>query len=335
LYLHQLLCVARTILLTTLFTALSIEAAYASTIEYNATLSELLEPKTQSTIIDGSFIGEPFYKNTPPVYSQEPKELQKSPLPELNKVLPTKTAYKISVAIIIDDLGYNYDQGLKAMQLPGAITYAIIPHSPKAQFFAQEAHKNNKEIMLHAPMSTINQNPLGKNGLTEFMSEGDFKHTLSQSLASLPNVKGVNNHMGSLLTQKRQPMSWVMQSLKQRELYFIDSRTSAQSIAWNIAQQYNIPSLKRDVFLDHEPNEAFIDKQFKLLISTAKQQGYAVAIAHPYPETIRYLSRHLSTLSDAGISLVSASALVKQFSPNQMSPKITKNENSITQNMTQ
>jgi len=330
LYSYQFLCAARILLLTSLVSALSIEVSYASTIGYNATLSELLEQKTQTTLMD-----EPFYKNTPPnAHTQESNEQQKLPTPDLDNVFPTKTAYKTSVAIIIDDLGYNYEQGLKAMQLPGAITYAIIPHSPKAQFFAQEAHKNNKEIMLHAPMSTINNAPLGKNGLTESMGEDDFKHTLNQSLASLPSVKGVNNHMGSLLTQKSQPMSWVMQSLKQRQLYFIDSRTSAESVAWTIAQQYNIPSLKRDVFLDHEPNKAFIDKQFKLLIATAKRQGYAVAIAHPYPETIQYLSSNLPKLNNAGIALVSASELVKHFSPNQTQPKIAKNVNAITKILT-
>ena len=313
-----------------LFAALSFYTTHANASEYNATLSELIEIKTTSSIVDI-----PFYKNTPPPKADVHKPHSVIPNNPIPSPLPIKTAYKTSVAIIIDDLGYNYEQGLKAMQLPGAITYAIIPHSPKAQFFAQEAQKNNKEIMLHAPMSTINHNALGKNGLTELMSETDFKRTLNQSLASLPNAKGLNNHMGSLLTQKNQPMAWVMQSLQQRQLYFIDSRTSAQSVALNVAQQYDIPSLKRDVFLDHEPNTAFIDKQFKLLIATAKRQGYAVAIAHPYPETIRYLSSNLSKLHNAGISLVSASELVKRFSPNRMSPKVAKSVSTITQTTSQ
>jgi polysaccharide deacetylase 2 family uncharacterized protein YibQ len=318
---------ARVILFVTCVAVANVYTSYSSALGYNATLSEVIELKLTS-----SALAIPFYKNTPPLETDTHKPqivIPDSPLP-----LPIKTVYKTSVAIIIDDLGYNYEQGLKAMQLPGAITYAIIPHSPKAFFFAQEAQKNNKEIMLHAPMSTINHNALGKNGLTELMDENDFKRTLNQSLASLPNVKGLNNHMGSLLTQKNQPMSWVMQSLKPRQLYFIDSRTSAKSVAWDVAQQYNIPSLKRDVFLDHEPNEAFIDKQFKLLITIAKRQGYAVAIAHPYPETVQYLSRNLSVLNDAGISLVPASELVKRFSPNQMSPKTAKNVNAITQTIT-
>lgn len=231
---------------------------------------------------------------------------------------------EIAVAIIIDDIGYNYAQGLKAMQLPGNITYAIIPHSPKATFFAQQAEKHQKETMLHAPMSTINHLPIGDYGLNESMSEGQFKSTLQSALSSLPNVKGLNNHMGSLLTQKNQPMAWVMEALKERQLYFVDSRTSAKSVAWDMAQQQGIPALKRDIFLDHEPNKPFIHRQFQQLILIAKRQGYAVAIAHPHPETIAYLEENLSVLASHNIRLVTASTLAKRLSPRKMSPKIAK-----------
>lgn len=236
----------------------------------------------------------------------------------------------IKIAIIIDDIGYNLAQGVEAIALPGAITYAIIPYSPQAEFFAREAKKHRKEIMLHAPMSNIGNIPLGENGLYESMDESQFKQTLSLSLDSLPSAKGLNNHMGSLLTQKTLPMEWVMQALDSRELYFIDSRTTSHSVAWEIAQKFNIPSLKRDVFLDHTPTRAFIKKQFTYLIKLAKRQGYAVAIAHPYPETILYLREILPTLSQHNISLVSASELVLGYSPNKMSLKNTKKETYVT-----
>jgi len=230
----------------------------------------------------------------------------------------------VQVAIIIDDIGYNYAQGVKAMQLPGAITYAIIPHSPKATFFARHAQQLHKEVMLHVPMSTVYNTPLGKDGLTESMGEHTFKQALTNSLALLPNAKGVNNHMGSLLTQKDQPMNWMMQSLKQKQLYFIDSRTSTQSVAWAVAQEYGIPSLKRDIFLDHEVTEKFIASQFKKFIAKALLQGYAVAIAHPYPETILYLEQNLASLSSHNITLVSASELANRFSKHQILHEITR-----------
>jgi polysaccharide deacetylase 2 family uncharacterized protein YibQ len=230
----------------------------------------------------------------------------------------------IKIAIIIDDIGYNYAQGVAAITLPGNLTYAIIPHSPKADFFAAEAKKHHKEIMLHAPMSNIHNIPLGEHGLTEDMGEVDFKRSFNLALDSLPNISGVNNHMGSLLTQKTQPMEWVMQALQKRKLYFIDSRTTSDSVAWETAQAFNIPSLSRDVFLDHTPTTEFIDQQFKQLTAIAKRKGYAVGIAHPYPETIQYLKEQLPLLKQQNIALVPASELVFGHSPNLVSLKYTK-----------
>ncbi|MGH1486405.1 MAG: divergent polysaccharide deacetylase family protein [Cellvibrionaceae bacterium] len=223
----------------------------------------------------------------------------------------------IEVAIIIDDIGYNKRQGLAALALPGEITYAIIPHSPNATFLAKAARKQNKEVMLHAPMSNVHNYPLGESGLTEHMDETDFNEALNKALNSVPHITGVNNHMGSLLTQKRIPMEWIMQALNKKGLYFIDSRTTSHSVAWKTAQHYNVPSLKRDVFLDHERNTAFITQQFSKLIAVAKRRGYAIAIAHPYPETIDYLSKNIATLKEQGIRLVPASHLVNLHSPNR------------------
>ncbi len=243
---------------------------------------------------------------------------------------PPKTLSRYKIAIIIDDIGYNHAQGMEAIALPGNITYAIIPHSPKANFFAQEAQKYNKEIMLHAPMSNVHNIPLGKHGLDESMDEVHFKEALNLSLDSLPTISGVNNHMGSLLTQKALPMEWLMQALGKRQLYFIDSRTTSNSVAWKTAQAFNIPSLKRDVFLDHQQTEAFIQEQFNRLVYIAKNKGYAVAIAHPYPETIRFLKQALPKLALQNIELVSASELVLSHSPNLMTQKYTKNVTQIT-----
>ena len=235
-------------------------------------------------------------------------------LPTIGKAQPETIA---KVAIIVDDIGYNRRQGLAALTLPGKITYAIIPHSPNGYFLAGQAQKQQKELILHAPMSAIQSRPLGELGLTEKMNKDDFHQVLNQALASVPHIRGLNNHMGSLLTQKQLPMKWVMRTLNEKGLYFIDSRTTPQSVAWQTAQQYNVPSLKRDVFLDHKRSTEFIHKQFMKLIAIAKHRSYAVAIAHPYPETILYLQNNLKTLAEQGIQLVSASQLVNTYSPNR------------------
>jgi polysaccharide deacetylase 2 family uncharacterized protein YibQ len=221
------------------------------------------------------------------------------------------------VAIIIDDIGYNRQQGMAALMLPGDITYAVIPHSPHARQFAIAASQQRRELMLHAPMSNIHNYPMGEVGLTEAMGESGFSKALADALDSVPHISGVNNHMGSLLTQKQLPMEWTMRALHKRGLYFIDSRTTSRSVAWQTAQDNNVPSLKRDVFLDNERDEVNIEEQFAHFIAIAKRRGYALAIAHPYPETIQYLQTNLFRLATEGIKLVPASQLVNTHSPNR------------------
>lgn len=215
-----------------------------------------------------------------------------------------------AVTIIIDDLGYNLNYGMRAVALPGPVTFAVLPFSPHSKELAEAAHRQGKEIMLHMPMDNGNHKPLGPGGLTEQLSPSAFTNRLEQAIRSIPHISGVNNHMGSKLTQNPLKMNWVMNSLKQHSLYFVDSRTSAGSVAGSTAQQQHIPSLDRDVFLDHDPRPAAIDAQFRRLIRIAKRNGSAVAIGHPYPSTLGYLENVIPKLDAMGIRLVSPSGLL-------------------------
>lgn len=221
--------------------------------------------------------------------------------------LAAETAPSATIVLIIDDMGNNLELGLKAIALPGPVNYAFLPHSPHGQVLANKAHRQHKEILLHAPMSNLRSHATGPGTLKPRMNRQQFLTTLHEDLASVPHVRGLNNHMGSLLTQLRQPMSWLMSELKQRQLYFVDSRTSPRSIAASTALSQQLPSLQRDVFLDNNKSFSAIDKQFKRLITLAKNQGLAVAIGHPYPETLEYLQQALPTLAAQGISLSLAS----------------------------
>lgn len=224
---------------------------------------------------------------------------------------PLTAAQNARIAIIIDDIGYRLNTGLRAARFPGPLTLSILPHTPNGYRLAQIAHSEGKEIMLHAPMSSMRDLPLDAGALTEQMSETAFAATLAQNLSAVPHVSGVNNHMGSRLTQQREPMNWLMAALKQHRLYFVDSRTSADSLAFEVARSHHLPSLRRDVFLDHQREEAHISAQFLRLISLAKANGHALAIGHPYPETLDVLYRGLADLEASGIDLVPVSALLK------------------------
>lgn len=164
--------------------------------------------------------------------------------------------------------------------------------------------------MLHLPMQALNGKKLGPGGITNDMSEMDVKQTINQAFENIPFAKGANNHMGSLLTQLDEPMLWVMESLKQKRLYFVDSITTRYTKAGSTADKLGIPRLKRQIFLDNDVSQAGLEQQFERLIALALRQGQVVAIAHPHPETIEYLKRNLPRLQQAGISLVKVSELL-------------------------
>lgn len=214
-----------------------------------------------------------------------------------------------TIAIIIDDMGHNLEEGERLARLDYPITLAFLPYRKHTVPLARLAHQHHKEIMLHAPMANTRNIGLGAGGLTPEMDERAIAQTLRRALQAIPHVQGVNNHMGSLLTQQLQPMDWVMRELDRYPLYFVDSRTIASSIAGQVAEAYDIPSLTRDVFLDHEQTEAFVDQQFKLLIQKAKENGTAIGIGHPHKVTVDYLEKHLPQLDEQGIAVATVSGI--------------------------
>lgn len=222
---------------------------------------------------------------------------------------PGGDQYPPTIAIIIDDMGHNLYEGQRLAQMEQPLTLAFLPFRKHTTSLAKLAYQQNKEIMLHAPMANTRHFGLGPGGLTPDMDEATLTKTLRRSLQSIPHVSGVNNHMGSLLTQQLQPMDWVMKELYRYPVYFVDSRTIANSIAGQVAQAYQIPSLTRDVFLDHEQTEEFVDQQFQLLIKTAKEKGTAIGIGHPHKVTVDYLEKHLPELDAQGIAVATVSGI--------------------------
>ncbi len=219
--------------------------------------------------------------------------------------------HRTSIAIIIDDMGNQKDLGLQALELPGSVTYAFLPHTPYAARFARLAHLLDKEVMLHLPMEAEAGQHLGPGGLTSTQDRRELLAKLKQDLLAVPYIRGVNNHMGSLLTQRMQPMQWVMKALqKNPRLFFVDSRTSPDTVAGKAAVQNGVPTLGRDIFLDHVQEPTAIGQQFQRLIALAKLQGGALAIGHAHPETLAVLATELRRLDDYGVRLVSVSSLL-------------------------
>lgn len=220
-----------------------------------------------------------------------------------------------AISIIIDDLGYRRLDGLRAIELPGPVAYAVLPHTPYATRLATVAFQLDKEVLLHVPMESDVDKALGPGAITSTMSHAQLEAVLEAGLASVPHVSGINNHMGSALTREAQPMRWVMQWVRRSGgLYFVDSLTSPKSVALQVARTAGLPATSRDVFLDPTADTRVIQAQFKRLIALAHAHGTALGIGHPHPETLRVLRRVLLKPSYYGVELVPVHELIARRS---------------------
>lgn len=217
-----------------------------------------------------------------------------------------------AIAIVIDDLGESLNDGRRVWRLPGPIAGAILPHTPHATRLAREAHDRHKEVILHLPMEALGENEAGPGRLDTAMPALELRLTLDDDLQSVPHAIGVSNHMGSRLTQDRPSMETLMQALRARGLFFIDSRTTPGSVAAPAADAQGVPLLVRQVFLDNDRHPDAIESQFEALLKLARLQGQALAIGHPYPETLAMLERRLPQLIERQIQLISLSAMLKR-----------------------
>jgi polysaccharide deacetylase 2 family uncharacterized protein YibQ len=221
------------------------------------------------------------------------------PPPPITRVKPVTNG--IPVAIIIDDIGYdrNMADGFLALDVP--LTFSVLPKGTFNQSIIAKAMKNDVEIMLHLPMEPGNYprvNP-GPGALLSSMGPDELIAQLNEDLDDVPHASGVNNHMGSKLTASSEQMRQIFTILKKRNLFFVDSRTSADTLCRPSAELLQLPFAERDVFIDHEQTASFVRKQLKLLVKRARRQGYAIGIAHPHPVTLEVLTEMLPELKNA------------------------------------
>jgi len=215
------------------------------------------------------------------------------------------------ISIIIDDLGYKKMIANELINLNMPLTLSILPFTPYTKFIAQNAHKKDKETMLHLPMEPLSYpsvNP-GDGVLLESMDEEATLKVLEDDLNQIPFISGVNNHMGSRLTKNEKKMEIVMKELKKRNLYFIDSGTSSGSVAFKVAKKMALNAAKRDVFLDNNLTENSLKSQIEKLLTLAKHRGHALGIAHPHNKTLDILRAYEQKLHD-GVRVVPVSDLL-------------------------
>lgn len=271
----------------------------------------LLEPISPIPTDNSELLQQLWQKTYPtqPERSRTPQITNTKPIEETapQKLIVTPPI----ISIIIDDLGYNRRGMQSSLKLPVEVALAILPHTPYSTATAVASQKQSRVIILHSPMENTRKLALGPGGLYSAMAEEEFKQTLQNSIDSVPGVTGLNNHMGSLLTQNEESMQWVMDVIQPMGLFFVDSVTSGNSVAYSQAKNMGLTSVKRDVFLDNIRTEAAIDKQFQRLLRIARRDGHALAIGHPYPSTMEYLYKQLPFLEEEGVQLVSINEYIQ------------------------
>ena len=212
----------------------------------------------------------------------------------------TTAPHKAYLTLIIDDLGQNLPRDRRVLALPGPVTTAIMPDTPHAAEFAREAHRAGKIVILHMPMDPAT----GPFAWHPDLPLDELEKRLNAAFKAVPYTSGINNHMGSRMTSQPQAMAWLMGDLQRRHKFFVDSRTSAQTVAAAEAQKIGLASVSRDVFLDDVRTEQAITTQLETAIKLARKQGSAVMIGHPYPQTLAVLERELPKLKAQGIDWI-------------------------------
>lgn len=202
------------------------------------------------------------------------------------------------IAIIIDDLGHNRELDLSLIDLNLPLSLAILPSAPFTDVVVREATRKGREILLHQPMEPRDYpcvNP-GPGALLLSMNEREIRETLNRNLRQVSGAQGVNNHMGSSFTENRKMMSLVLRELKKRGLFYVDSRTTNGTVAFQQAKKMGVPAAERTLFLDNNANPEAIYRQIEHLLKVARRSGAAIGIGHPYSQTVEILRKHQDSL---------------------------------------
>jgi len=236
------------------------------------------------------------------------------PLPPVARTrLPKVKAIK--VAIVIDDIGYDIPIARDFLNLPVPITLSIFPYAPHSKEIAREARSKHHEVLMHLPMEPEGYPGKGKDpgpgALYVKMSSSEIVRQIDSDLDRIPEVCGVNNHMGSRFTCDPKCVKVLMETLKKRKKFFLDSRTSTKSVGFKIAEEEGIPTAKRDVFLDNVRDVKKIRLQLDHLVERAKKKGYGVGIGHPHLATYLALKKAIPDYQKEGVEFVFISSLVR------------------------
>jgi len=229
------------------------------------------------------------------------------PTPSTPKTLRPK------IAIVIDDLGDKDKIAQELLHWDFPVTFAILPFTPFSKTLAGEAHRQGKEVILHLPMEPHGYPQIrpGKGVLLGEMNEKKLLRQLTKDIEAVPYVTGVSNHMGSRLMEEPEKIEIVFAELKRRKLFFLDSRTTPQTVGLQVAQSVGLKAAERNIFIDNSSAEEDIKQQLEQLIQLSLSKGKAIGIGHPHPSTLKSIKEMIPRLKKEGIEVVPLSAMVE------------------------
>lgn len=216
-----------------------------------------------------------------------------------------------SLAIILDDLGNDLAAAHSIFALPYPLTISILPDRPHSVDIAEEARRRGYQVMLHLPMQPLGQSKMESQELHPGMSPNDVRLLVDKFVGAVPGIAGVNNHQGSQSTADGNLMNELMPVLREHRFFYIDSRTTAATVAYDAARRAGVPTAFRNVpFLDDVAEVSAVRQQLQIAFRTARAKGQAIAIGHPHPATLQALLEILPQAKQQGVQLVFASELV-------------------------
>ena len=225
-----------------------------------------------------------------------------------------------TIAIVIDDIGIDQRQSKQATQLHGVYTLSFLTYGENLPMLVQTAIHNGHEIFLHQGAEPVAKLDPGPDALKVGMDAVTIRQIINTSLQKLPMAVGLNNHMGSKFTQWENGMDILIEETYNKDMIFLDSFTHKASQGLYLAQEKNYPAVARDVFIDGKKDLAWIEQQLELTRKIALRDGFAVAIAHPYPQTLHSLPEWQKTLANEGFHFVTISQLWRNLQPQTIEP---------------
>jgi len=225
--------------------------------------------------------------------------------------LPEESGSKI--AIIIDDLGYDYKLSQDLLSIDAPLAFAILPFTPFAVSIARDAHARGKIVMLHLPMEPKDNSrtDMDNSFILTTMDKPEINRRIDECLKSFPYISGVNNHMGSKFTEDAPSMKILLNNIKKRKLFFLDSRTTPDTVAFSLAKEMGIKTAKKSLFLDNDKDIDTIKTKINELLEISITDGLGVGIGHPHQVTIRVLKEMIPQLKHRGVKIVPITELLE------------------------